>query len=135
MSSSQYNIQQFAPTLEDGQPTFVIDPLNYPTINVDVRAMVDNDGAYIFTLSYDSSIATTYPGLEFTVMLDKYDKVIDVSGDTGNFLYITLVSPDFSVTQTFPDGIWPNATPIMSFSLKSNGRIFSVVSCEPGHLF
>jgi hypothetical protein len=136
MSERNYNVQSFTPPLGGGQPTLSIDPLNNHVINVDIRNMTDNDGSYIFTLDYDDTLATKYPGMEFTVMIDRYNTVIDVSGGVGRSLNIILnsLNNDFSIRQTFNSGIWPITISVISFTLKSDGKMFNLLYSTPGDI-
>jgi hypothetical protein len=136
MSERNYNVQSFTPSLAGGQPTLAIDPLNNHVINVDIRNMSDIDGSYIFTLDYDETLATKYPGMEFTVMLDRCNTVIDVSGGVGRPLTIILnsLNNDFSIRQTFNSGIWPITISVIAFTLKSDGMIFSLLYSSPGDI-
>jgi len=136
MSERNYNVQSFTPPLGAGQQTLAIDPLNNHVINVDISNMSDNEGFYIFTLDYDDTLATKYPGMEFTVMLDRCNTAIDVSGGIGRPLNIILnsLNNDFSIRKTFNSGIWPTAISVISFTLKSDGRIFSLLYSAPGDI-
>ena len=98
--------------------------------------MTDNDGSYIFTLDYDDTLATKYPGMEFTVMIDRYNTVIDVSGGVGRSLNIILnsLNNEFSIRQTFNSGIWPITISVISFTLKSDGKIFNLLYSTPGDI-
>jgi hypothetical protein len=94
-----------------------------------------NAGAITFNLVYDTKIASKYPGLEFTVVLDCNG--VNFDSPINRIDTLTLNSPDFTFIQTYgaklPFQEWTTKIniPILSFTLKSNGRIFTIVSTTP----
>jgi len=131
------NVVSLAPVGRNTSATdfisLTIDPLYSSTIAVDVRGVTPFAGTrnyLLFTLSYDPTLAVNYPGLEFTVFFDSY------GSSSLNTVTVAVRTPD----QTDPiESLYPfNAlstakVSVLSVTLKSNGRIFSIIGGGPGY--
>ena len=134
------NVQALAPT---GTNTaindfigIVAEPINNTVINVDVRNVTPfnrgaGDNIMLFNIDYDNTIAARYPGLEFTVFFDSYgSNSIPVS------TRVAVITPDRldPIESYYPFSAVPGAVvQVLSVTLKSNGRIFSIIGTGPSY--
>lgn len=114
------NVTVLTPTTDSD---LLVDPIYSQTINVDVRNATVNSGTYSFRIVYDTTIAAKYPGLEFTVFFDSYDSP-DVN---NNYVEVNTSDEDDTIKSNYHFAT-PGHTRVMSVTLKSNGRIFSIIS-------
>ena len=112
-----------------------VNPIHTTVFNVDVRnvtpyARSGTDHIQLFNIVYDSTIAAKYPGLEFTVFFDSYNTTLP----TGTTVAIKTVDRQDPTESHYPFNTTPGAVlQIMSVTLKSNGRIFSVIGAGPSY--
>ena len=141
------NVQSIVPTGScltgnyidlDVNPLFTKVAINN-VINVDVRNITPkpsgtapntNHPAILFNIVYDETIAAHYPGLEFTIFFDAYKssalndvtivvKTMDRGNPTESYYPFSAVSGE--------------EVQVLSVTLKSNGRVFSVISTGPSY--
>jgi hypothetical protein len=113
-----------------------VDPLYTSVINVDVRNVTPynrgaGDNIQLFNIVYDRTLAARYPGMEFTVFFDSYNSS---SIPVSTRVVIKTVDRQDPTESYYPFSAVPGATlPVMSVTLKSNGRVFSVISGGPSY--
>ena len=95
-------------------------------MNVDVRNVTPYEGVKtlaLFKIVYDETLATNYPGLEYTVFFDSFNSA------SMNNVYVAIQTPDQAdpIESYYPFQANKN-TQVLSVTLKSNGRIFNVVA-------
>lgn len=124
------NILELTPTGDCSGVEYLdlqMDPVNSPTVNVDVRGVNPDGNTYLFNIVYDTTLAAKYPGLEFTVFFDSFNS----SDANGNYVRVTTTDQLNNITSSY--GFADKYTQVLSVTLKSNGRIFSVVSAGNGY--
>jgi len=133
------NVQIVVPTGTNTSITDFIDinvnPLYTNVFNVDVRNVTPynrgaGDNIQLFNIVYDETIAAHYPGLEFTVFFDNYKASLPVSTTVG------IKTPDQlnAIESHYPFSVVSGAlVQVLSVTLKSNGRVFNVVSGGPSY--
>ena len=112
-----------------------VDPLYTTVINVDVRNVTPynrgaNDYIQLFNIVYDQTIAPHYPGLQFTVFFDSFGASLPTSTRVG------IITPDQkdAIESYYPFSAVPTTkVPVLSVTLKSNGRVFGVISGGPSY--
>jgi hypothetical protein len=112
-----------------------VNPVYNKVINVDVRNVTPFNrgvGNYLqlFKIVYDGSIAAQYPGLEFTVFFDSFQASLPVATT------VAVKTPDQQdpIESTYPFSAVPGAiVQVLSVTLKSNGRVFSIVANGPSN--
>lgn len=124
------NVQLLTPTGNCAGTTFIdinVNPLNTPTINVDVRNVTAASNYQYYNIVYDQTLAPKYPGLEFTVFFDSYNSA------TMNSVKVAIKTPDQNdpIESYYPFAA--NNVQVLSITLKSNGRIFNVISGGVSH--
>ncbi len=112
-----------------------VNPLYNKVINVDVRNVTPYDrgeGDYIqlFNIVYDQTIAAHYPGMEFTVFFDSFG----ASLPTNTTVAVKTVDRLNPMESHYPFSADPDAkVQVLSVTLKSNGRVFSVIGSGPSY--
>ena len=89
------------------------------------------DNIMLFNIDYDGTIAARYPGLEFTVFFDSYG-----SNAIPASTRVAVITPDRldPIESYYPFSAVPGAVvQVLSVTLKSNGRIFSIVGTGPSY--
>jgi len=120
------NILELTPTGDCSGGEYLdlqMDPVHSPTVNVDVRGVTPDGSNYLFNIVYDTTLAAKYPGLEFTVFFDSFNS----SDADGNFVRVTTPDQLNEITSSYHFAS-DKYTQVLSVTLKSNGRIFNIVS-------
>lgn len=135
------NVQTLIPTGVNANINDFIDinvnPLYTSVINVDVRNVTPfnrgPDNIQLFNIVYDETIAQRYPGLEFTVFFDSYESnSIPVSTTVG----IVTSDQHDPMESHYPfSAVSGSLVQVLSVTLKSNGRVFNVVSGGPSYWY
>ena len=113
----------------------VIDPVNTTVFNVDVRNVTpwnrgSDDNLQLFNIVYDQTIAAKYPGLEFTLFFDSYKGTLP----TGTKVSIKTPDQQDAIESHYPFSVVSGSiVQVLSVTLKSNGRVFNVVSGGPSY--
>ncbi len=134
------NVQTLVPTGTNTSGTDFIDininPLYTNVFNVDVRNVTPwargaGDNVQLFDIIYDETIAALYPGLEFTVFFDSF-KSSGIPVSTT----VAIRTPDQRdpMESHYPfSAVTGSLVQVLSVTLKSNGRVFNVVSGGPSY--
>jgi hypothetical protein len=133
------NVQLLTPSGTNTSTSNFIDitvnPVHTTVFNVDVRNVTPyarsvSDHLLLFNIVYDGTIAAKYPGLEFTVFFDSYQATLP----TGTNVSIKTPDQHDPIESHYPfnatDG---GLVQVLSVTLKSNGRVFNVISGGPGY--
>ena len=134
------NVQTLAPVGTNTSLTdfidIVINPLYNKVINVDVRNVTPynrgaNDYIQLFNIVYDEKLASYYPGLECTVFFDSFGSSLPISTTVA----IKTVDQKDPIESKYPfSSVSSSLVQVLSVTLKSNGRVFNVISGGPSYL-
>lgn len=132
------NVKLFAPVgdFSFNNPCVLnLDLASFQLFNVDIRginSILSDRSSRYFYLNYDTSIASTYPGLEFTVFFDSYGDSSDSA--IWENMYVNVATPDMTgfIVLSEAYGLSTNY-PIQTATFKSNGRAFSLIGTGPSY--
>ena len=130
------NVQTLKPVGTISSDTDFIDinvnPLYNKVINVDVRNVTaltrPGYDIRLFNIVYDETLAAHYPGLEFTVFFDSYKS----SNLDETTIGVRTQDQHNPMESYYPFNSGSSALlQVLSVTLKSNGRIFNIISGGP----
>jgi hypothetical protein len=128
------NVQLLVPVGTNTSNTDFIDiqvnPLYNKVITVDVRNVTPYNNLQLFQIVYDDKIATNYPGLEFTVFFDSYrSSLLD-----NTKVAVKTIDQQDPMESNYPfSAAQESVKQVQSVTLKSNGRVFSIISGGPSY--